>query len=407
MNHRILCIVDVLLLAQRVQSFIPLHVTSLPRTLRQERCCRSLNTPSTTGTSRTTVQLNMTQLQKEKTKTKPKVQDSSEKDEPPSDVAWLLTLCLPLWLVYVSNQWSRASIYYLVDFSDSAKAFTAMNVDIGFSQSQYGLLASVAFTALYAIASLGAGVASDRSNRKLLTVVSAVSWSVATLGTALAETYTQVVWCRIAMGLACAFSTPTAYTLIRERAPAGRVALATSLYGTGVAVASALSSLSILLDTEYGWRNALLVVSTFGFVAAAASLVVLGDDPVKDKNDEMTQSTNDTTGETSAITNFMSDLNQVVAIKRVQWIYLASFLRFCSGLCIGVWGAPFFRMAFPSQESEFAVAQAAISAVGASFSGLLGGAAADWVVAQAGDDTDDAVGRRLWIPVVGSILAGA
>ena len=400
MKSSILCVIGAIFLAKCAQSFVPLHVESRPTNLlSQQRAARSHRPPNTRSTA---AKLNMVRQKQQKTFLQ--VSGSSENEKLPSDnAAWLLTLCLPLWLVYVSNQWSRASIYYLVDFSDTADAFKAMNVDIGFSEAQYGLLASIAFTALYAVASLGAGVASDRSNRKLLTVASAVSWAVATLGTATAESYTQVVLCRIAMGLACAFSTPTAYTLIRQRAPEERVALATSLYGTGVAVASALSSLSILLDAEYGWRNALIIVSAFGFVAAAACLLVLEDDPVEERND-VAEATADT-GE--MVMSFVNDLNEVVATKRVQWIFLASFLRFCSGLCIGVWGAPYFRMAFPTQQSEFAVAQAAISAIGASVSGLLGGAAADWVVAQAGEDCDDAVGRRLWIPVVGSVLAGA
>ena len=258
--------------------------------------------------------------------------DSNEKETSP-DAIWLLTLCLPLWLVYVSNQWSRASIYYLVDFSGNADAYNAMNVDIGFSETQYGLLASVAFTALFAIASLGAGVAADRSNRKLLTVVSALGWATATLGTALADSYTQVVLCRVAMGLACAFSTPTAYTLIRDRAPRDRTALATSLYGTGVAVASALSSLSILLDTEFGWRNALNIVAAFGFVSAAVSLLVLEDDPIQEisKSDDA-----DAAAPVESALSFVDDLQEVIVTKRVQWIFLASFLRFCSGLCIGV-----------------------------------------------------------------------
>ena len=168
---------------------------------------------------------------------------------------------------------------YLVDFSNKANPFNAMNVDIGFSEGQYGLLASVAFTSLFAVASLGAGIASDRSNRKVLTIASALTWSVATLGTAFSETYTQVILCRILMGLACAFSTPTAYTLIRERAPKERVALASLLYGTGVAVPAVLSSPSTLVDTEYGWINTMLLVSVFGFVSAATSLVLLPADP--------------------------------------------------------------------------------------------------------------------------------
>lgn len=80
-----------------------------------------------------------------------------------------------------------------------------MNVDLEFSQSQYGLLDSVAFTSLFAVASLGAGVASDHYNRKVLTIAPAVAWSVATLGTALSTSNEQVViW---PTGLACAFST--------------------------------------------------------------------------------------------------------------------------------------------------------------------------------------------------------
>lgn len=70
-------------------------------------------------------------------------------------IAPYLSIVLPLLLVYISNQWSRSSLYYLVNFSDSADAtaFTAMNVDLGFTQAQYGALASVAFTALFAVAS--------------------------------------------------------------------------------------------------------------------------------------------------------------------------------------------------------------------------------------------------------------
>jgi MFS family permease len=162
---------------------------------------------------------------------------------------WLGTSVLPLWLVYILNQWSRLSIYYLVDFSGEGNAFSAMNLNLGFSQLQYGLLASVAFTSLFAVASLGAGVASDRYNRKVLTIAWAVTWSVATLGTAFSMSYGQVVGWRIAMGLACAFSMLTAYMLLQERVPQNCAALASSIYGTGVALGSALAFLSLLLDS--------------------------------------------------------------------------------------------------------------------------------------------------------------
>lgn len=117
--------------------------------------------------------------------------DSTDDLSSPTTVSstgpWLFGLCMPLWLVYVSNQWSRTSLYYLVDFNPNANPVTAMNVDIGFSESQYGFLASVAFTSLFAVASLGAGIVSDRYNRKVLTVGAAITWSLATLGTAMSR----------------------------------------------------------------------------------------------------------------------------------------------------------------------------------------------------------------------------
>ena len=275
----------------------------------------------------------------------------------------------------------------------------------GFSQAQYGILASVAFTSLFAVASLGAGVASDRVNRKTLSLAAAATWSLATLGTALSNSYPQVVVCRVIMGLACAFATPTAYPLIRERAPPDQVALATSLYGTGVSVASALSSLSILLDGAVGWRNAYSLLGVFGLIAASTAGVLLEDDP---KEQSISIKANQDESDTpDALAEIRKDVQDVFATSRVRWLLTGSLFRFSSGLMIGVWSGPYFRMAFADSQSEYAVAQAAISAIGASLSGILGGALADRLASSqdSASSNDDPVGRRLWVVVAASILA--
>ena len=325
-----------------------------------------------------------------------------------STLSWVLGLCLPLWLAYVSNQWSRSSIYYLVDFSGSGTAEKAMNVALDFDQSQYGVLASVAFTTLFAVASLGAGLASDRYNRKTLTIASVVAWSVATLGTALSSSYTQVVVWRVAMGLACAFSTPTAYTLIQEKVPSTQTSLASSLYGSGVALGGALASLSILLDNRLGWSNALLVIAVFGFGTAVLNTLVLPNDPKTTIDVTDDNNNNDNNKSSASSTSIFQEMGQVVSTSRVRWLFLGTFFRFCSGLMIGVWSAPYFRQVFPSNESDYALAQAFITAVGGTISGLAGGALADAVAGRSKNNdstTSDPIGAKLWIPVVGSVLA--
>mmetsp|Transcript_14027 Transcript_14027/g.32356 ORF Transcript_14027/g.32356 Transcript_14027/m.32356 type:complete len:561 (-) Transcript_14027:9-1691(-) len=342
---------------------------------------------------------------------------------------WLFGLVIPLQLVYTSNQLTRSSIYYLVDFSSgigadgaavAADPFRAMNVAIGFSEAQYGLLASLAFTGLFAIASLGAGAAADKYDRKKLTVLSALGWSVAIIGTSFSTTYNEVLFWRIVMGLFCAFSTPTAYTLITEKVPKDRLSLATSLYGTGVALGGAMASLSILLDNEVGWSQTLLAIGCVGvFSAFLVGLVVPGDDKNSlggsagdaiDVTSEAVVEDDDKAGKSSY--SFVDGVSQALSTTRAKWVYGGSFLRFSSGLCIGVWSAPFFRGAFPDSASDYAVAQAFITAVAGSASGLAGGAAADYLSStlqkrneEAGDETQDLTGIRLWIPVVGSLLA--
>lgn len=323
-------------------------------------------------------------------------------------ISWFWKCCLPLWLIYISNQWSRSSLYYLVDFSTDAKAFSAMNIDIGFSQVEYGLLASLAFTALFAVASLGAGIAADRFNRKQLTIASAMLWSAATLGTSFADSFELVLGCRVLMGLACAFSTPTAYTLLRDRVARDRQATASSIYGTGVALASGLSSLTLLLDGSVGWRSSLDVVGGFGIIATALTVFLLDDDTERNQNLYKSKEGDFslTTDSDDKFSQIGADISSVLASERARWIFLGSFLRFSSGLCIGVWAAPFFRMEFSEFQTEYAVAQAFISAGIASFSGILGGAIADWLSSRGSDQgIQDNGGTRLWVPVVGSVLA--
>lgn len=357
---------------------------------------------TTTRTSTTSTNLH---LHSDPIRLQSKSDGSEEEIENDTSSIWLWTLVLPLLSVYISNQWTRSSLYFLVNFSPDADPFKAMNLDLGFSEAQYGLLASVAFTTLFAVASLGAGIASDRYNRKVLTIVSALGWSVAALGTSLSTTYTDVVLWRIAMGLACAFSTPTAYTLINQSVPKDRIAFATSLYGTGVAFGGALASLSILLDTQYGWQQTMQIISIFGFGSAVISGLLLPDDSkVKalPENENEEENTIMLSAEEERSRPFLDDVSEAVSTTRVKWLFSGSFLRFCSGLCIGVWSASYFKAVFPENASEYAVAQALITAVAGSTSGLLGGAAADWLSSNA---EEDPIGKKLWVPVVGSMLA--
>lgn len=141
-----------------------------------------------------------------------------------------------------------------------------------------------------------------------------------------------------------------------------------------------------------------MIISLAGFGAAGLSAIFLQDD-------EKTEAPSDLSvidAEEEEKSEFLDDISEILQSPRARWLYLASFLRFCSGLCIGVWSAPYFKQLFPDDATDYAVAQAVITAVAGSASGLLGGYAADRLTSKGkGDET----GGKLWVPVVGSALA--
>lgn len=79
-----------------------------------------------------------------------------------------------------------------------------MNIDIGFTETQYGQLASTAFTVLFALSSLIAGNLADKYDRKLLTLTSCSVWALTTLAQSVAHSYEKVLAARFVMGGACA-----------------------------------------------------------------------------------------------------------------------------------------------------------------------------------------------------------
>eukprot|EP01082_Thalassiosira_pseudonana_P002674 g3634.t1 g3634 contig12:2464264-2466036(-) len=355
---------------------------------------------------------------------------STDEGTTSSSLQDILILVFPLLLIYISNQWSRYSISYLVDFSttsddsniatSAASSFQAMNIDLQFTQSQYGLLASTAFTILFALSSLLAGSLADRYNRKVLTLASCTVWTMATLAQSAAQSYEQVLIARVIMGGACAFAVPAAYTLIADKISKDKSALANSIYGSGVYLGGALASLSLLLDESLGWRYAMAVIGAFGGVSVAVSGILLpGDGDRNVQNNAKSGGANDGgSDEPSIIENAM----QILSIPRVRYLFLASFLRFSSGLMIGVWAAPYYKQAFPDNASEYAVVNAFIVGAMGMSSGILGGYVADWLavwvkdrkeeISATSSGTMSAVNEffdeqtiRLLLPIVGSILA--
>lgn len=189
-----------------------------------------------------------------------------------------------LLALFTVNQWSRSLVFYIVDFSDkvqvSADALAEasrlfINVDLGFDQAQYGLLASLGFATLFSLTSLLAGRAVDQLDSRWLLAGSGAVWSLAMEWQAVATRFDDVLGARLLQGFSQAFCNPAAYVALGKITPTESRATVFGIYSSGVYFGGALAALSILIDASLGWRGLSEVTCVVGLAVALLTGLVL------------------------------------------------------------------------------------------------------------------------------------
>jgi len=183
-----------------------------------------------------------------------------------------------LLALFTANQWARSLIFYLVDFKAAPTAETAflfMNVDVGFDEAQYGILASIGFAALFSATSLIAGGIVERVDTRNLLSGTAALWSAAVVWQGSAHSFGEVLGGRMLAGIGQAFSNPASYTILRRLYPPERLASVNGLYSSGIYFGGGLAALSVLIDQQLGWRHLSMAVGGVGLLAALAVQLLL------------------------------------------------------------------------------------------------------------------------------------
>lgn len=151
--------------------------------------------------------------------------------------------------LFTTNQWARQLIFYTVDFKAAASAVTSfqfMNVDIGFSEGQYGVLASIGFAALFSVTSLVAGGVVERVDTRNLLTATSVLWTGATVWQGTAHGFNEVLGSRMLSGVGQAFANPASYTILRRLYPKERLASVNGLYASGLYFGGGLAAVPSL-----------------------------------------------------------------------------------------------------------------------------------------------------------------
>jgi len=234
---------------------------------------------------------------------------------------------------------------------------------------------------------LFAGRISDLYSKRPIIFFASIGWSVFTVLQGLSEDYLTVFISRVGLGLCHAFSGPASYSLIAELYKPEERAGANGIYALGIYVGGGLSSLSLLMANEFGWRLSSFVIAASGLVSSFLFWVFSKQNDVEI-----------TAAEAPKRLGYLVTLRIILSNKIPVLLLTASPIRFVGGLAIGTFLPLFFKGKFPDQGNTYSVINAFIVSVGGAISAYLGGFIVDNL-------RDRDVRAPALVPAIGSLLA--
>jgi len=177
---------------------------------------------------------------------------------------------------------SALTVVNLLNFVDRQilyAIFPAVQADLGLADSQLGLAAS-AFIVVYMFVTPVAGYLGDRLRRLGVVGVSVVLWSLATLASGAAQSFSGLLAARALVGVGESCYAPLSSSVLSDAFRRERHGAALSVFNLAVPVGSALGYvLGSAIAATYGWRAAFYVVGAPG--VAIGVLLFLSGEPAR------------------------------------------------------------------------------------------------------------------------------
>lgn len=258
------------------------------------------------------------------------------------------------------------------------------------SDTQYSLLAGLAFSLFYAIMGIPLARIADSRNRRNLITWGIVVWSMMTALCALAKNFWMLFFARVGVGVGEAALGPAAYSMITDYFPKTLLARALSVYMLGVTLGSGfaymlggsvvayvqtLGTVTVpILGPMHGWQMTFLIVGIPGLLVALLLRTTVAEPQRED----------------AAVSHSIP----VAEVKNYVWQRRRAYGSHIFGISIfimvvyalNLWGPTYFIRTF-----DFSIGQAGwtfgILMLGAGSAGLLtAGAVADkWMQGGAND----------------------
>lgn len=216
-------------------------------------------------------------------------------------------------------------LIYILSFVDRqivAVLGVAIRDSLQLTNVQIGLLYGPAFSFIYALSGIPMGRLADRLSRKLMITTGLFIWSLMTVLSGFAASFTFLVTARLFVGLSQAMLSPAVYSYLADAYSPSRRATVFSIYASGIFIGIGLSFLvGGTLAIHYDWRVSMIAAGIPGLVLAPVAWHLLKE-PVRRTGRKLPES------------NLMGTLSGMLRKPAIRW-HLTGFAALaCTGYTI-------------------------------------------------------------------------
>lgn len=236
---------------------------------------------------------------------------------------------------------------------------------------QLGFLGGLAFAIFYATLGIPVARYADRANRRNIIAVALAFWSAFTVACGHAQSFIQLLLCRIGVGIGEAGSSPPSHSLIADLYPPEKRAGALAIYSLGVTVGAACGTIiGGTVAHYYGWRTAFVVVGLPGILLALIVWAFVKE-PARGASEPDLQ-IDDTRPSIGA--SFAALLSNRAALHLTAGFTITSTI----GYGLSYWGPAFYGLSFGFSLLDIAWIIAPLLGVAGVVGAVGGGSLANW-----------------------------
>jgi len=281
-----------------------------------------------------------------------------------------------LFVAYVFNFVDRQIISILLE---------PIKEDLQVSDSLMGFLTGPAFAIFYATLGIPIARLADLWVRRTIIAIGIALWSAMTVVSGFVQSFQQMAWARIGVGVGEAALSPPAHSLISDYFPASKRGTALGIYSMGIHIGILFGVVAGgWLEEFWGWRRAFVVVGLPG-VALAVLVRLTVREPARGA-----QEAQPVEGEAPPI----AEVVRFLASKRsFRHLSLGIGLTAFSGYAFATWAPTFLRRVHEMSGGELGTKYGLVLGIGGAIGSVLAGVLAD------------RFGRRdvrwwMWVPAI-------